>query len=264
MDLNLTDKVAVVTGASKGIGLAVTRALVAEGVRVVAGSRTISNELVALADTGQVMAVAVDLSTADGVAELVARVEHFGGLDIVVNNVGAVVPRTGGFLSVTDEDWHSTLNLDLMATVRTTRAAIPHLLERGSGNVVTIASVNAFLPDPGVIDYSAAKAAVWNLSKSLSKEFGPQGLRFNTISPGPVSTPLWLGETGVAATVAKSSGISFDEARTRIIAAGGGFSTGRFTEPEEVADLVLLLASNRAGNVTGADFLIDGGLTKDL
>ncbi|KRF27365.1 oxidoreductase [Phycicoccus sp. Soil802] len=264
MDLNLADKVAVVTGASKGIGLAVTRALVAEGVRVVAGSRTISNELVALADTGQVMAVAVDLSTADGVAELVARVEHFGGLDIVVNNVGAVVPRTGGFLSVTDEDWHSTLNLDLMATVRTTRAAIPHLLERGSGNVVTIASVNAFLPDPGVIDYSAAKAAVWNLSKSLSKEFGPQGLRFNTISPGPVSTPLWLGETGVAATVAKSSGISFDEARTRIIAAGGGFSTGRFTEPEEVADLVLLLASNRAGNVTGADFLIDGGLTKDL
>ena len=264
MELNLTDKVAVVTGASQGIGLAVTRALVAEGVRVVAGSRTITDELVALADTGHVMAVAVDLSTSEGPAELVARVEHFGGLDIVVNNVGAVAPRTAGFLSVTDDDWLSTLNLNLMAAVRTTRAAIPYLLDRGAGNVITIASVNAFLPDPGVIDYSAAKAALWNLSKSLSKEYGPRGLRFNTISPGPVSTPLWLGKSGVAATVARSAGISPEEARTRIIAAGGGFSTGRFTEPQEVADLVLLLASNRAGNVTGADLLIDGGLTKEL
>ncbi len=264
MELNLADKVAVVTGASQGIGLAVTRALVAEGARVVTGSRTISNELVALADTGQVMAVAVDLSTSQGPAELVARVEHFGGLDIVVNNVGAVTPRTAGFLAVSDEDWLSTLNLNLMAAVRTTRAAIPYLLDRGAGNVITISSVNAFLPDPGVVDYSAAKAAVWNLSKSLSKEYGPRGLRFNTISPGPVSTPLWLGESGVAATVAKSTGVSPDEARARIIADGGGFATGRFTEPEEVADLVLLLASDRAGNMTGADLLIDGGLTKDL
>jgi NAD(P)-dependent dehydrogenase (short-subunit alcohol dehydrogenase family) len=264
MELNLTDKVAVVTGASKGIGLAVTRALVAEGARVVAGARTITDDLVALADTGQLMAVPVDLSTATGPAELVARCEYFGGLDIVVNNVGAVTPRTDGFITVSDEDWLNTLNLTLMAAVRATRAAIPYLLARGAGEVVTIASVNAFLPDPGVIDYSATKAAVWNLSKSLSKEYGPQGLRFNTISPGPVSTPLWLGEAGLAATIAKSKGVSFDEARKGIIANGGGFSTGRFTEPEEVADLVLLLASSRAGNVTGADFLIDGGLTKDL
>lgn len=264
MDLNLRDKVAVVTGASKGIGLAVTRALVAEGALVVAGARSITEELVALSDTGQVLAVAIDLSIGSGPAELVARSAQFGGLDIVVNNVGAVTPRTTGFLNVSDEDWLGTINLSLMAGVRTTRAAIPLLIERGGGNVVTIGSVNAFLPDPGVIDYSAAKAAVWNLSKSLSKEFGPQGIRFNTISPGPVSTPLWLGENGVAATVAKSMGVSVEEARKRIIEGGGGFSTGRFTEPEEVADLVLLLASNRAGNVTGADFLIDGGLTKDL
>jgi NAD(P)-dependent dehydrogenase (short-subunit alcohol dehydrogenase family) len=264
MDLHLAGKVALVTGASKGIGLAITRALVAEGANVIAGARSITDELVALSDTGQVLAVAIDLSKAETPAELVARSSHFGGLDIVVNNVGAVTPRTTGFLDVTDDDWQATLNLTLMAAVRTTRAAIPLLIERGGGNVVTIGSINAFLPDPGVIDYSATKAAVWNLSKSLSKEFGPQGLRFNTISPGPVSTPLWLGETGVAATVAKSLGVSFDEARRRIIDGGGGFSTGRFTEPEEVADLVLLLASDRAGNVTGADFLIDGGLTKEL
>lgn len=264
MDLHLTGKVAVVTGASKGIGLAVARALVAEGANVVAGARSITDELVALSETGQVLAVPVDLSEPGTPGELVSRASHFGGLDIVVNNVGAVTPRTEGFLSVTDEDWLATLNLTLMAAVRTTRAAIPLLIERGGGNVVTICSVNAFLPDPGVIDYSATKAAVWNLSKSLSKEFGARGLRFNTISPGPVSTPLWLGEHGVAATVAESMGVSFDEARRRIIEGGGGFSTGRFTEPEEVADLVVLLASDRAGNVTGADFLIDGGLTKEL
>jgi NAD(P)-dependent dehydrogenase (short-subunit alcohol dehydrogenase family) len=264
VDLHLAGKVAVVTGASKGIGLAVTRALVAEGVNVVAGARTITDELVALSDSGQVLAVPLDLSQPATPAELVSRAEHFGGLDILVNNVGAVTPRTTGFLDVSDDDWHGTLNLSLMAAVRTTRAAIPMLLARGAGTVVTICSVNAYLPDPGVIDYSAAKAAVWNLSKSLSKEFGPRGLRFNTVSPGPVSTALWLGETGVAATVAASTGVSFDEARTRIIESAGGFSTGRFTEPEEVADLVLLLASDRAGNVTGADVLIDGGFTKQL
>jgi NAD(P)-dependent dehydrogenase (short-subunit alcohol dehydrogenase family) len=264
VDLNLAGKVAVVTGASKGIGLAITRALVAEGANVVAGARSITDELVGLSGTGQVLAVSVDLSRPDAPAELVARASHFGGLDIVVNNVGAVTPRTTGFLNVTDDDWLGTFNLTLMAAVRTTRAAIPLLIERGGGNVVTICSVNAYLPDPGVIDYAAVKAAVWNLSKSLSKEFGSQGLRFNTISPGPVSTPLWLGEHGVAATVAESLGVSFDEAKRQIIEGAGGFSTGRFTEPEEVADLVLLLASERAGNVTGADFLIDGGLTKEL
>lgn len=264
MDLRLAGKVAVVTGASKGIGLAVTRALVAEGANVVAGARTITDDLAGLSDSGQVLAVPIDLSTPDGPAQLVSHATHFGGLDIVVNNVGAVTPRTAGFLKVSDQDWMSTVNLTLMAGVRTTRAAIPLLLERGAGNVVTICSVNAYLPDPGVIDYAAAKAAVWNLSKSLSKEFGPRGLRFNTISPGPVSTALWLGEDGVAATVAKSMGVTPEEARRRIVEGGGGFSTGRFTEPEEVADLVLLLASDRAGNVTGADFLIDGGLTKEL
>ncbi|MBT2501313.1 SDR family NAD(P)-dependent oxidoreductase [Curtobacterium sp. ISL-83] len=262
MELNLSGKVAVVTGASKGIGLAVTRALVDEGVRVVAGARTITDELVALADSGQVLAVSVDLSEARGPAALVGHCERFGGLDILVNNVGAVTPRTAGFLAVTDEDWSRTLGLTLMAMVRTTRAAVPFLLERGAGNVVTIASVNAYLPDPGVVDYAATKAAVWNLSKSLSKEYGPQGLRFNTISPGPVSTPLWLGKGGVAETIAAATGVSPEEVREQAVA--GGPSTGRFTEPEEVADLVLLLASARAGNVTGADFLIDGGLTKEL
>lgn len=264
MDLGLTGKVAVVTGASKGIGLAITRGLVAEGARVVAGARSSTAELDELVATGSVLFESVDLSTADAPGRLVERSSDLGGLDILVNNVGAVALRLEGFLAITDEQWLDTLNLSFLAAVRTTRAAIPLLIERGGGNVVTIGSVNAFLPDPPVVDYSAAKAAVWNLSKALSKEYGDRNIRFNTISPGPVATRLWLGEDGVAATAARSMGVDFDTARERVVASQGGFSTGRFTQPAEVADLVLLLASNRAGNVTGSDFLIDGGLVKTL
>lgn len=260
MDLGLSEKVAVVTGASKGIGLAITQALVAEGARVVAGSRSSSPELDDLVAAGSVLFESVDLSLPDAAARLVARSAEFGGLDILVNNVGAVSFRFEGFLAISDEDWLDTITLSFLAAVRTTRAAIPLLIERGGGNVVTIGSVNAFLPDPPVVDYSAAKAAVWN----LSKEFGPQNLRFNTISPGPVATQLWLGENGVAATAARNLGVDFDTARDQVVASQGGFSTGRFTQPQEVADLALILASNRAGNVTGADFLIDGGLIKTL
>ena len=265
MDLNLTGKVAVVTGASQGIGLAVTRALVAEGARVVAGSRTITNELVALADTGHVMAVPVDLSTPEGPAELVARVEHFGGLDIVVNNVGAVTPRTAGFLAVTDDDWLTTLNLNLLAAVRTTRAAIPYLLDRGARQR------RHDLLGQRVPSRSRGHRLLGRQGGCLEPVQGAvEGVRparacgSTRSAPGLSRRRLWLGETGVAATIAKSIGVSFDEARRASSQAAGGFSTGRFTEPEEVADLVLLLASDRAGNVTGADFLIDGGLTKDL
>ena len=264
MDLGLAGKVAVVTGASKGIGLAITQAFVAEGALVIAGARSSSPELDELVAAGSVLFESVDLSQPDAPGRLVARSGDLGGLDILVNNVGAVASRPAGFLSVTDDEWLETLTLSFLAAVRTTRAAIPLLIERGGGNVVTIGSVNAFLPDPPVVDYSAAKAAVWNLSKALSKEFGAQNLRFNTISPGPVATQLWLGENGVAATAAKNLGVDFDTARDTVVASQGGFSTGRFTQPSEVADLALILASDRAGNVTGSDFLIDGGLIKTL
>ncbi|MFF2371183.1 oxidoreductase [Agromyces sp. NPDC058110] len=264
MDLGLDDRIAVVTGAGRGIGLATTRALADEGAIVVAGSRSITPELRELAVGGRVHPVEVDLSTAHGPEELVARADDLGGLDVLVNNVGAVHLRTDGFLAVTDDEWRATLELDFLAAVRAIRAAVPRMQRRGAGTVVTIASVNAYLPDPGVIDYSAAKAALWNVSKSLSKEFGPSGIRFNTVSPGPVATDLWLGEHGVAETIARATGTDVDTARENAVAAQGGFSTGRFTPPSEVADLVLILAGARAGNVTGADFMIDGGLVKTL
>ena len=210
--------------------------------------------------------MSVDLSAPDGPQSLVAHAERSSAeLDILVNNVGAVAVRLDGFASITDDQWQSSLNLNFMAAVRTTRAALTPMLKRGGGSIVTVSSVNAFLPDPGVIDYCAAKAALTNFSKALSKEVGSQDYRMNTVSPGPVETALWLGPGGVAATVAKASGVDAERlARKQVVASQGGLVTGRFTRPDEVADLVLFLASDRSANITGADFVIDGGLIKTL
>jgi NAD(P)-dependent dehydrogenase (short-subunit alcohol dehydrogenase family) len=259
MELELTGKVAVVTGAGRGIGLAIARALVAEGAHVVAGSLQVSADLRALADGGTAQAVAVDLSEPDGPAQLVAAAGD--RVDIVVNNVGAAPPRLDGFLAITDDMWHRTIELDLMAAIRTMRAAIPVMIASGGGVIVNIGSLNARLPDPAVLDYSAAKAALVNVGKSLSKEFGPQGIRVNTVDPGPVATDLWLGNDGVAAQFAQAGGQRPEEIAA---AAAAGTVTGRFSRPEEVADLVLFLASVRSDNITGADFVIDGGMVTTI
>ncbi|MFC9789839.1 oxidoreductase [Rhodococcus sp. NPDC127528] len=260
MDLQLKSKTAVVTGASKGIGLAITEALVAEGANVVAGARTRTDEISVLESDGTVTFVPVDLSTAEGPQALVDAATSWGGIDVLVNNAGAVTPRPNGFASVTDDDWFASLTLTFLSAVRTTRAALPQFNGRG-GSIVTVSSVNAFLPDPAIIDYCAAKAALTNFCKSLSKEVASQGIRVNTVSPGPVTTALWTGAEGVAATVSRASGIA---AQDVIDHTAASTETGRFTSPQEVADLVVFLASSRAANITGADFVIDGGLIKTL
>ena len=260
MDLELTDKVAVVTGAGKGIGLAATRALVEEGARVVAGSRTTDG----LEGLEGVTAVAVDLSAPDGPAELVGRArEEHGRIDVLVNNVGGVRMRLQGFLGTSDEDFQWAMQMNFFIALKASRAALPAMVEQGRGAIVNVASVNAFFqPDAATIDYGAAKAALVNLTKSLAQEFGPKGVRVNAVSPGPVGTDLWLGEHGVAETVAQATGVDAATARERIIAGIGGFATGRFTTPEEVATLIALLASERTANVTGVNYIIDGGLIK--
>jgi NAD(P)-dependent dehydrogenase (short-subunit alcohol dehydrogenase family) len=259
MDLGLSGRTAIVTGASRGIGLAVVRGLVAEGVRVTAGARKSSAELDEMAGTGAVRVVEVDLAEPGGPARLVAAAGN--RIDILVNNVGAAPARPGGFGEITDEDWQTSLTLNLIAAVRTTRAALPVMAAAGKGAIVTISSVNAFLPDPAVMDYSAAKAALANFCKSLSKEVGPQGIRVNTVSPGPVATDLWLGDHGVAATVSRATGARPEDVQSQ---AAQQMVTGRFTRPDEVADLVVILASDRTANVTGADITIDGGLITTL
>src|SRR5947209_11947787 len=257
MDLHLTGKVAVVTGANKGIGLAITEALVAEGAHVVAGSLSTEN----LDPLDRVTAVAVDLLAEDGPAVLVQKaIDEHGRLDVLVNNVGAVRIRLDGFLATSDEEFERALRMNFFIGLRATGAALGPMLEQGSGSIVDIASVNSFFqPDAATIDYGAAKAAVVNLSKSLSQEFGVRGIRVNCVSPGQVSTDLWLGEQGVAETVAKATG---SDANTVRETAAASIATGRFTTPEEVATLVTMLASERMANVTGVNYVIDGGLIK--
>jgi NAD(P)-dependent dehydrogenase (short-subunit alcohol dehydrogenase family) len=262
MDLALSGKIAVVTAASKGIGLAIVKALTAEGAHVVAGARSIET----LGGLEQVTPVAVDLGTPQGPGQLVARaIEQHGRVDVLVNNMGAVRLRMDGFLAVSDAEFDWAMQMNFYASLRATRAAITQMLTQGGGAIVNVASVNAFFqPDGGTVDYGAAKAALTNLTKSLSQEFGPRGIRINDVSPGPVSTELWLGAGGVAETVGKAMGVDAETARQKVIASIGGFATGRFTTPEEVATLVVMLASERTGNVTGSNYVIDGGLIKTL
>jgi NAD(P)-dependent dehydrogenase (short-subunit alcohol dehydrogenase family) len=261
MDLELADKV-VVTGASKGIGLAVVKAFVSEGARVVAGARTTDT----LAGIERVTPVAVDLASKDGPARLVQRaVDEHKRVDVLVNNVGGVRLRMTGFLATSDDEFEWAMQMNFFAALRATRAAVTKMVDQNGGAIVNVASVNAFFqPDGGTIDYGAAKAALVNVSKALSQELGPRGIRVNCVSPGPVSTDLWLGKNGVAETVAKAMGVDAETARKNVVASIGGFATGRFTTPEEVASLAVFLASARAGNVTGANYVIDGGLIKTL
>ena len=257
MDLQLTDKVAVVTGASKGIGLAVTETLTQEGALVVAGARTVES----LEGRPGVTPVAVDLIDAAGPGRLIDEaVERHGRVDVLVNNVGAAHARLDGFLSLSDHDFEASLQLNFFAALRAIRAAVADMAQRGAGTIVNVTSVNAFFePDAAVIEYGAAKAALLNVAKSLSQELGPQGIRITSVAPGPVATDLWLGDHGVAETLGQATGAGADAVRAQAVA---GMPSGRFTTPQEVAAIVAFLASPVVGNVTGANWVIDGGLVK--
>ncbi|GAA4889812.1 oxidoreductase [Streptomyces coeruleoprunus] len=260
MNLNLTAKTAVVTGAGRGIGLATVRTLTAEGVRVVGAARTITPEL---KETGA-HTVSADLSTAEGVTTLMdSALDELGGIDLLVNNVGGgddVEPV--GFLDTDDTRWTRILDLNLLSAVRTTRAALPSLIERG-GSVVNVSSINSRLPAAGPVAYSAAKAALAALGKSLAEEFGPQGVRVNTVSPGVVRTSIWEDPDGFGGKVAAGAGAEHAEFLRRIPEAFS-ITTGRMTEPQEVAALIAFLLSDVAGNINGADHVIDGGTVKTL
>jgi NAD(P)-dependent dehydrogenase (short-subunit alcohol dehydrogenase family) len=259
MDLELTGKIAVVTGASKGIGLAVARELAAEGAHVVAGARTGAP----LEGLDGITPFAVDLIDPEGPGRLVGHaLERHGRLDVLVNNVGGVQLRLDGFLATTDADFEAALQLNFFSALRATRAAVAAMMDGGGGTIVNVTSVNAFFqPDGAVIDYGAAKAALLNVAKALSQELAPHGIRIASVSPGQVETDLWLGDDGVAATIGRAVGADADSVRQQAIA---GIPTGRFTTPREVATLVTLLASPRTANVNGSNFVIDGGLIKTL
>ncbi|WP_028476120.1 SDR family NAD(P)-dependent oxidoreductase [Nocardia sp. CNY236] len=266
MDLGLQNKVAVVTGASKGIGLATTRTLHDEGALVVAASRRSSPELDALAGE-RLVHVAVDLATPHGPDHAIAEAQRvFGGLDVLVNNAGgpppgAVLPRFS-FTGLTDADWFAMLDFNLMSTVRATRAAIPLLLGRGGGAIVNVSSTLAIAASGVNVDYGAAKAAVGNLTQALSEEFGPQGIRVNSVIPGPARTPWWTEDGGAADVFAAAAGTDRDTILDGKAAEMMQLTTGRLIEPQEVADAIVLLCSPRSASTTGSAVLVDAGQIK--
>jgi NAD(P)-dependent dehydrogenase (short-subunit alcohol dehydrogenase family) len=266
MDLELNGRVAVVTGASRGIGLAITRTLAREGVRVVATSRTRTPELDALGDA--VLHVPADLMDPDAPARVVARaVEAFGGLDILVNNAGGPPPGDhlphGGFLGRTDADWRAIFELNLFSAVRACRAALPILVERG-GAIVNVTSGNGRQPVPFNLDYSAAKAALMNLTKALSEEFGPQGVRVNGVAPGPTLTPWWTDDGGAGDILATMAGTDRDSVIATVAPEAMALTTGRLADAQEIADAVAFLASPRSASTTGAELAVDSGFVKGV
>lgn len=258
MTSTLTNKIAVVTGASRGIGRSTVHALRREGATVVAGARHPDTEL---SQIDGVRTVTVDLATADGPARLIEyAVSELGGIDVLVNNVGAFHARTRGFAEVTDADWQETLEINLLSAVRATRAALDTLLER-KGVVINVSSIRAREPQPSVVDYAAAKAALTTFSKTLAHELGPHGVRVNTVSPGPTRSSAWVQPGGFGSELAHSAGVDLDDFLAQF-AENAGLTTGRMTEPDEVAELIILLASGKVANAHGADFVVDGGLAK--
>ncbi|MGO1956733.1 SDR family NAD(P)-dependent oxidoreductase [Microbacterium sp.] len=259
MNLHISGKTALVTGASKGMGLEVVRVLQEEGVTVVAVSRTVTREL---AETGATALVG-DLSQPDAPARVVAEaLDAVGGLDILVNNVGggdAGAPGAG-FLDFDDAAWASTIELNLHAAVRTTRAALPALLA-SRGAVVNVSSDSARRPQTAPLPYGAAKAALNAVTKGLSEEFGPQGVRFNTVTPSSTRTQLWEGEQSFGADLAQAMSVTQQE----LIAAlpsQMGMITGRFIEPREIATAIAYLVSPLGDSVHGANWVVDGGVSK--
>jgi len=252
-DLHLAGTRVLVTGGTRGVGAAVSALLASLGARVVATARSIPDQTV-----DGVHYLAVDLATADGVARAAAGARaHLGGVDALVNMVGGSSAPAGGFAKLDDAQWAKALDLNLMAAVRTDRAVLPEMLERGAGVIVHVTSIQHRLPlHDSTIAYAAAKAALSTYSKALSKEATPQGVRVLRVSPGWVETEA---TTDFLGTIAASADTDLAGARQMVMDALGGIPLGRPAMPAEVADLIAFLISPRAAAMSGSEITIDGG-----
>lgn len=263
MDLGLTDKVAVLTGggAIGGIGWATVKELRAEGVKVVMGDITVEPGYAELTADGGVVTLEVDLAVPAGAPKLIDRaLKQFGRLDILINNLG-ISPVREGFLETTDDEWLTTISVNLLSGVRASRAALPHLLKTG-GVIVNLGSTLGSTPLTTMADYSAIKAAVLNLTKSLSEEFGPKGVRVLAISPGPVRTPQWTKPGGQLENMARRANTDVETMRTKLIPERLHLTLGRMVESEEIAAAVVFAVSPRASAMTGAQLVVDNGCLK--
>lgn len=242
----------LVTGGTKGTGEAIVQRLSASGALVVTTARSATGAL------SPKLFVQADMNTLAGAEQVAAAVmDRFGGVDIIVHSVGGSKSPGGGFAALTEEIWQDELGLNLLAAVRLDRLLVPNMIASGSGAIVHISSIQRRLPlHESTTAYAAAKAALSAYSKALSKELGPKGIRVNTVAPG------WINTTASEAMVkrlADHSGSDEETARQDIMKALGGIPIGRPAWPQEVAELVAFLVSDRASAIHGAEYVIDGG-----
>jgi NAD(P)-dependent dehydrogenase (short-subunit alcohol dehydrogenase family) len=257
MDFHLNDRVVVITGAGSGIGLATTQTFLAEGATVVAADLdpSAAGEL-----SDDVTALTVDLSTPDGPDFVVAEtVRMYGRVDVLVNNVGAF-PFRESFLAVSDAEWNELMNLNFYSAVRACRAALPHMVEQGRGAIVSVASDVGRAPDRFFVDYSVSKAAILMMSKALSIEFGPAGVRSNCVSPGPTRTPAWDRPGGFADSLATEYHLDKEAAIDHFAKDVRKLPLQTLGDPHDVACVIAFLASDVSKHVTGADYTVDGGI----
>jgi len=256
MDLELSGKVAIVTGSSRGIGLAIARSLAQEGCRICASARTTSRldeaarELEGITGrTGDVLAVTADLSTPDGIQRVIDEtVERFGGIDILINNIG--LGRGGALLDTTDAEWTEAIDQTLMPAMRASRLAVPHMKRRGGGVIVMIASIFG-REAGGRMTYNAIKAAEISLAKSLAQQLAPENIRVLSVSPGSI---LFAGGSWWKRQQENPEAIADFVARE--------LPFGRFGRPGEVGDVVAFLASPRASWIAGTSVVVDGGQSR--
>ena len=254
MDLGLEGKVCVVTGASRGIGLATGRRLCAEGARVLFVARG-EKGLAAAADGCGGEWLAVDVTDDEAPERIVATcAEQMGGIDVLVNNAGTSFARPLDDLS--DDDWRGQWELHVMAPMRLMRSAAPRMAERGGGRIVNVTSSAGKRPSLTNAAYSVTKAAQGSLNRVFADSYAEQNVLVNAVAPGPVSSELWIAKGGLADQTAEAKGTSREEA---IEAQESKVPLGRFATPEEIADVVVFLCSDRASTVTGAHWSADGG-----
>jgi NAD(P)-dependent dehydrogenase (short-subunit alcohol dehydrogenase family) len=253
MTNSLDGKIALVTGGTKGIGKAIADKLSDAGATVIITARTNPEE-----NQGGQYFIGADLSKPES-AKLILKeiIEKYGKLDIIVNNAGANLTPSGGYSSLTDEDWDNELQLNLMSAVRINKALLPLMIEKKSGVIINISMNPAIQPIwEMTMAYSAAKAALNAYSKVLASELGSKGIRVNTVSPGLVKTPQMHQ---AMENMSRSLNITVEEATQSVMNKLGGVPLGRPAEPEEIGDLVKFLVSNEASYITGAIYQIDGG-----